>query len=93
MAEIINVEEARAYAREHWPSPVVRRPLEALLDDCPRVEAEPVSHGRWMWVDGYCLCSICKLMGTVIREHPDGPLTAITEYCPRCGAKMDGGAE
>lgn len=40
MDGLISVDEARAYAREHWPSPVVRRPLEALLDNCPRVEAD-----------------------------------------------------
>lgn len=50
MAEIINVEEARAYARERWPSPVVRRPIEALLDDCPRVEV--------------IRCADCKHWGT-----------------------------
>ena len=47
MPEMINVEEARAYALEHFPSPVVRRPIEALLDDCPRAEVESVRHGRW----------------------------------------------
>ena len=45
MPEMINVEEARAYALEHFPSPVVRRPIEALLDNCPRV-AELVRHGE-----------------------------------------------
>jgi hypothetical protein len=45
MPEMINVEEARAYARKRWPSPVVRRPIEALLDDCPRA-VEPVRHGE-----------------------------------------------
>lgn len=43
MDGLISVNEARAYAREHWPSPVVRRPLEALLDNCPRVEAQWIS--------------------------------------------------
>ena len=38
MPKLINVDEARAYAREHWPSPVVRRPIEELLDRCPGVE-------------------------------------------------------
>lgn len=45
MPEMINVEEARAYALKRWPSPVVRRPMEALLDDCPRA-AKPVQHGE-----------------------------------------------
>ena len=45
MPEMINVEEARAYAKKRWPSPVVRRAIEALLDDCPRA-AELVRHGE-----------------------------------------------
>ena len=46
MDGLISVDEARAYAREHWPSPVVRRPLEAFLDNCPRAEAINVVHCR-----------------------------------------------
>ena len=56
MDGMINVDEARAYAREHWPSPVVRRPLEAFLDNCPRVRV-------------FC-CSQCK-HSEPIKENDD----------------------
>lgn len=41
--------------------------------------AEPVKHGRWVWLDGV-RCSICnhKLQ-----------TTGLPSYCPNCGAKMD----
>ena len=40
MDGMINIDEARAYAQEHWPSPVVRRNIEALLDNCQRVKVQ-----------------------------------------------------
>lgn len=42
MPKLINVDEAKTYAREHWPSPVVRRPIEELLDKCPAVDGHEV---------------------------------------------------
>ena len=79
MDGLISVDEARAYAREHWPSPVVRRPLEAFLDNCPRVDAEPVRHGRWEYGSAYCVCSECGEIPECFEPN----------YCPNCGAKMD----
>ena len=47
------------------------------------VDAEPIRHGRWLWVDGV-RCSLCnhKLQ-----------TTGLPSYCPNCGAKMDGVSE
>ena len=46
------------------------------------------SHGKWMFIDldgyWYNKCSVCG--GTT--GSPPG-----FNYCPNCGAKMDGGAE
>lgn len=42
MDKFINVEEARAYARDHFPSPVKRKPIEEVLDNCPAVEVVQV---------------------------------------------------
>ena len=46
------------------------------------VDAEPVRHGKW--VEAYkglssCKCSVCN----AVYETE-------TNYCPKCGAKMDG---
>lgn len=70
--------------------------LLELADKIPIVEAEPIRHGRWLektkhfsldskneevfwWVD---YCSECEY--TTNHRH---------NYCPNCGAKMDGGSD
>lgn len=65
-----------------------------LIDDMPAADVAPVVHGRWApffdendhWRQTFCKCSNCgqKYYVQVIKHY---------EYCPRCGAKMDGGVE
>ena len=49
-------------------------------------DVAPVVHGQWIMHDDEfgltCECSVCH-----IETMGDG------NYCPNCGAKMDGGAE
>lgn len=63
--------------------------LEGRLADAPAVDAVLVVHGRW---DDLCrgkmrVCSCCNF-------DFDNTCNAIDDewnYCPNCGAKMDGG--
>ena len=49
-------------------------------------DVAPVRHGRWIAShDEFCACSICKYPVYVGWNQ--------TNYCPNCGAKMDGGNE
>lgn len=86
MQKLIDLEVARAYAEERWPSPVVRRHIDALLDGCPKVEAEPPRHGEWVYGKtnyyDWRICSEC-----LMSQDQCGCFN----YCPNCGAKMDGG--
>lgn len=53
------------------------------------IDAEPVRHGRWrinMEFADY-ECSVCK-QGDVISPYFE---RLKMNYCPNCGAKMDGG--
>ena len=56
----------------------------------PAANVEPVKHGRWEWdlLDIY-RCSVCGEKSKV-KEVMNEP---VWDYCPNCGAKMDGGAE
>ena len=50
----------------------------------PSADVTPVRHGRWIAShDEFCACSICK--------YPVYAVWNQTNYCPNCGAKMDGG--
>lgn len=63
--------------------------------DAPTIEAEPVRHGRWVplsydgHINGYPVydeweCSECHFACEGEGEPP-------LNYCPNCGAKLDGG--
>ena len=58
-----------------------------LMEDAPTVDAVEVVHGRWQWyealVNPYALCSNCGC-GIDKRDALN------FDYCPYCGAKMDG---
>lgn len=67
-----------------------RTVLEQTIQDIrnePTIDAEPVRHGRWKYVNaykgaefGFYQCSVC------------GDAWWFTmKYCANCGAKMDGG--
>ena len=49
------------------------------IEHFPAVEAEPVKHGNW--IDDF-KCSNCNKMFLAGVRH--------WNYCPNCGAKMDG---
>lgn len=58
---------------------------EALscIEKIPSADVAPVRHGRWIAShDEFCACSICKYPVYVGWNQ--------TNYCPSCGAKMDG---
>lgn len=49
----------------------------------PTIEAEPVRHGEWCREEEYGVFWVCDQCGFA-SEYKDN-------YCPNCGAKMDGG--
>lgn len=57
-----------------------------------QAQASPVVHGRWDGND----CTVCKLPWNynMVQNADDwGYFDPMPDYCPNCGAKMDGGAD
>lgn len=64
--------------------------FEAAILKIPAADVAPVRHGRWVEKEKYtfgimCDCSLCENR-ILDNGHP-------WNYCPNCGAKMDGGAD
>ena len=62
-----------------------------LIANAPTADVEPVRHGEWIpnWGGPFILgnyCSLCNHYEDITIKHSEG-----SNYCPNCGAKMDGG--
>lgn len=53
------------------------------IDRAPTVDAEPVRHGRWMTHEGVLGVAYCSVCCYELKTNN-------TNYCPNCGAKMEG---
>ena len=65
------------------------RDVVDLIDAQPIIDAEPVTHGRWLKSkesdDKGASCSVCKITFGI----SDFELLENFQYCPCCGARMD----
>ena len=62
-----------------------------VIKSAPTVDAEPVRHGRWNEIEDNVTehlmeCSVCNEW--IMHHH-----NYVSNYCPNCGAKMDGDAD
>ena len=66
--------------------------MPKVIDAQPTIETEPVRHGRWIFVGEETMHD-----GWTYRKHKCTECGFVTveakNFCPHCGAKMDGGAE
>ena len=63
-----------------------------ILREAPTIDVAPVRHGQWVSVP-YKLARVCSVCN---RDEPYkfADIDAdVYDYCPNCGAKMDGGAD
>ena len=84
MAEYIEREAVlkEAESRIMWGASAAA--VYELIRDAPAADVAPVRHGRWVDTDyEFAQCSLCK--------YPVYAAWNATNYCPNCGAKMDGG--
>lgn len=60
---------------------------EELTELIPAVDAVEVRHGRWLRTPtSWVYCSVCG-------EEPPQETNITSDFCPNCGAKMDGEEE
>ena len=81
-----------------WFMPYVHSGIETIpaetviegIKGAPAVEAAPVVHGQWKQYQDTdeWTCSVCG-EGQVCYDYE--PQEMGLNYCPNCGAKMDGG--
>ena len=91
---LIDKKSAWKTAQRIYSDPVLLHAIKNTLDTTPTVDAVEVVHGRWLKLSPWnnhtqsCLCLNCdsisyqKKSGVYIGKIPN--------YCPNCGAKMDG---
>lgn len=58
-----------------------------IIQEMPTVDAVPVRHGRWKWNGEAFICSAC---GNGHKGQPTIMGQPMFEFCPICGARMDG---
>ncbi len=83
------------YEAHHWAGECLRDCKEAI-DSIPAADVAPVVHGRWIsWEEAGNFvpspdrheCSVCHDAAQVLVNG----FELLSDYCPNCGAKMDGG--
>lgn len=86
LLELYRMDDPVLNENGHVPLPVIRQNIM----DIPAADVAPVRHGRWIDGDPYCpICRKDKFRGLDADIWADWQ----PDYCPNCGAKMDGGAE
>ena len=76
------------------PELIYTSTVMGIINDMPTVDAVPVRHGRWLehpWDWEWKVCSVCGQGCEMIRHVDGGTTEYFYQYCPWCGAKMDGG--
>ena len=75
------IKNLKYFAPEHYSDLI-----NNLIMKQPAADVAPVRHGRWVNESFYTHCSVCGNMAIYDKYGQD----VESDYCPNCGAKMDG---
>lgn len=76
-------------ALEVLPEAIKEVLQETMVEDGEiEITVTPVKHGKWTTDDGLSVCSECGYIPPYDNAIDD---IFYSNYCPTCGAKMDGG--
>ena len=81
-------------------SDMLIKDIKEYIAEQPTIEAVEVKHGRWLRGSSYphhIFCSVCYATYIPNDEIPlwksESYFNVPRNYCPYCGAKMDGGGD
>lgn len=62
------------------------------ISSIPAADVAPVVHGRWIYIGKYGKyeCSVCHGIDTDCSDYYGSHIVTEQNFCPECGAKMDG---
>ena len=87
----IKASECEKYFYEHLDDVHIAAAMNAI-DEMPAADVAPVRHGRWIEECEESLYS-CSACGTEWITIEGTPKENGMDFCPHCGAKMDGDEE
>jgi DNA-directed RNA polymerase subunit RPC12/RpoP len=69
-----------------------RADVKRVIDEALIVGEEPVEHGKWIIeLDDFdCEYMECSCCGEEFYNGDNDTIDTLHNYCPNCGAKMDG---
>ena len=72
---------------EHYRDSVFR-----IISEAPTLDVAPVVHGRWTIESDDFDCEFvrCSVCGEEFFDGDNDTVDMLPNYCPYCGAKMDG---
>ena len=86
----IEISPQNAFIRNTPLAMDLRKLYSNVIKLAPTVEAEPVRHGKWVYIfepdendNVQCNCSVCGAGDLHAKD-------TVVPYCWKCGAKMDG---
>ena len=86
LLELYRIDDPVLNENGHVPLPVIRQNIM----DIPAADVAPVRHGRWE--PGNPICPVCG--GDKFKDlDADIWCDWMPDFCPNCGAKMDGGED
>ena len=89
-ADALDLSMQKAWVRREISNPELRIFRDMLIDE-PTID--PVRHGRWYEIinenGDEWMCSECLEVWVFV----DGYQVYNCHYCPKCGARMDGGKD
>jgi DNA-directed RNA polymerase subunit RPC12/RpoP len=92
MARLIDADALMDFIKGYRLGKIPKGELEWKIENAPTVDAVPVVHGRWECQDGYFSdnwkCSACGIVW--FFEYDPTETETKVNYCPNCGARMDG---